>query len=72
MSGETEEASALTFEPPKDDELGAQTVVTTLTPDAKVRSSYEKGTGDVVFIDNRATVIRAQGQNEEIKLIIQL
>ena len=72
VSGETEEASALTFEPPKDDELGAQTVVTTLTPDSKVRSSYEKGTGDVVFIDNRATVIRAQGQNEEIKLIIQL
>jgi len=26
----------------------------------------------VVFIDNRSTVTRAEGQNEELKLIIQL
>mgnify|MGYP003131940275 CR=1 FL=1 len=72
VSGETSEASALTFEPPKDDTLGAQTVTTSLTPDAKFASTYQKGTGEVVFIDNRSTVTRAEGQNEELKLIIQL
>ena len=72
VSGETSEASAITFEAPKDDTLGAQTVTTSLTPDAKFTSTYQKGTGDVVFIDNRSTVTRAEGQNEELKLIIQL
>ena len=72
VSGETIEASDLTFEPPKDDTLGAQTVTTSLTPDAKYESSYQQGTGDVVFIDNRGTIVRAEGQNEELKLVIQL
>jgi len=72
VSGETAEASDLTFEPPKDDTLGGQTVTTSLTPDAKYESSYQQGTGDVVFIDNRGTIVRAEGQNEELKLVIQL
>ncbi len=72
VSGETAEASDITFEPPKDDTLGAQTVTTSLTPNAKYESSYQQGTGDVVFIDNRGAIIRAEGQNEELKLVIQL
>lgn len=70
------DATDLSFEPPKDDTLGAQTVsavsVGDLTPDAKYESSYQQGTGEVVFIDNRGAIIRAEGQNEELKLVIQL
>ena len=72
VSSETSEATAITFEPPKDDTLGASTVTTTLVPDNNYEGSYEQGTGDVVFIDNRATITREEGQNEELKLIIQL
>ena len=72
VSSETSEATAITFSPPKDDTLGASTVTTTLIPDNNYEGSYEQGTGDVVFIDNRATITREEGQNEELKLIIQL
>lgn len=72
VSSETDEASALTFEPPKDDTLGASTVTTSLIPNNNYEGSYEQGTGEVVFIDNRATITREEGQNEELKLIIQL
>ena len=72
VSSETDIATALTFNPPKDDELGASPVVTSLIPSTRVQSTYKQGSGDVVFIDNRATITRAEGQNEELKLIIQL
>jgi hypothetical protein len=72
VSSVTDEASAITFEPPKDDTLGAATVTTSLIPDNNYEGSYEQGTGEVVFIDNRATITREEGQNEELKLIIQL
>ena len=70
------EATDLSFEPPKDDATSAQTVsavtVGDLTPNAKYESSYQQGTGEVVFIQNRGSVSRAEGQNEELKLVIQL
>ena len=72
VSSVTDEASALSFEPPKDDTLGAATVTTSLIPDNNYEGTYEQGTGEVVFIDNRATITREEGQNEELKLIIQL
>ena len=72
VSSETNEATAITFEPPKDDTLGASTVTTTLIPNNNYEGPYEQGTGDVVFIDNRATITREEGQNEQLKLIIQL
>ena len=77
VSSETDEATALSFAPPKDDSLGASTVDETtsglsLTPDNNYEGPYSQGTGDVVFIDNRATITREEGQNEELKLIIQL
>lgn len=34
--------------------------------------AYVPGTGKVVFQDNRSPVYRAEGQNEEVKLVIQL
>ena len=34
--------------------------------------AYAHGTGKVLFQDNRAPVYRAEGQNEEVKLVIQL
>ena len=33
---------------------------------------YDRSSGEVIFIDNRGAVTREQGQNEEIKIIIQL
>ncbi len=77
VSSETDEATAISFEPPKDDSLGASTVNEastglSLTPDSNYEGPYSQGTGDVVFIDNRATITREEGQNEELKLIIQL
>lgn len=35
-------------------------------------NKYDRSTGEVLFIDNRGAVTREQGQNEEIKIIIQL
>jgi hypothetical protein len=77
VSSETDGATAISFEPPKDDTLGSTTVDEastglTLIPNANYEGSYSQGTGDVVFIDNRATITREEGQNEELKLIIQL
>lgn len=43
---------------------GPATVVT--------NSDYDKNTGDILFIDNRGPIKRESGQNEEIKIIIQL
>jgi hypothetical protein len=34
--------------------------------------NYDKNTGDILFIDNRGPLKRENGQNEEIKIIIQL
>jgi hypothetical protein len=33
---------------------------------------YKRGTGEVLFLDNRSGIQREEGQNEELKLIIQL
>ena len=35
-------------------------------------NEYVPGSGDVIFIENRKPIIRAQSQTEEIKIIIQL
>lgn len=37
-----------------------------------VNEGYSMHTGDIIFEDNRAGIARAEGQNEELKLVIQL
>jgi len=41
------------------------------THSAKVTAEYIANTGDVVFIENRKAITRAESQTEEIKIIIQ-
>lgn len=48
-------------------------VNTELVPKAKSAPEYYRGgTGQILFMDNRAAITRQEGQNEELKLIIQL
>jgi len=42
------------------------------TPSSITSSTYDPHTGDVVFLENRAQIIRSADQNEELKIIIQL
>lgn len=52
---------------------GTGTVDTGLIPQAIFAAEdYQRGTGEVLFIDNRSSVFRSPGQNEEVKLVIQL
>jgi hypothetical protein len=37
-----------------------------------LNNEYVPGTGEVIFIENRKPIVRAQSQTEEIKIIIQL
>ena len=39
---------------------------------AKSNNEYTPGSGDLIFIENRKAIVRAQSQTEEIKIIIQL
>lgn len=64
--------TALTFTAPNDPaevatSLGGIEVATVV-----YSLDYKEGTGDVLFLDNRSPIARAEGQNEELKLIIQL
>lgn len=45
---------------------------TTVNPTNITATSYDHGSGEVLFIDNRASITRSEDQNEEIKIIIQL
>jgi len=48
-------------------------VATTLPPREVVHSTgYLHNSGEIVFQDNRNVIIRGEGQNEELKLVIQL
>jgi len=40
--------------------------------DSFVLSEYKPGTGTILFEDNRGGILREEGQNEELKIIIQL
>lgn len=46
--------------------------VDTATIPTLILDKYQKGTGKVLFIENRSPITQAPGQNEEIKLVIQL
>jgi len=59
----------LTFESP-DGQTSGQYTGTTL--EGLYEPSYERDTGTVMFLDNRSGIQREEGQNEELKLIIQL
>lgn len=48
------------------------TVNTSILPTEITIPTFKPGTGEVIFIDNRATINRAEDQNEELKIIIQL
>ena len=39
---------------------------------AKSSNEYTPGSGEVIFVENRKAIVRAQSQTEEIKIIIQL
>lgn len=45
---------------------------TTINPTNITATAYDHGSGEVLFIDNRASITRSEDQNEEIKIIIQL
>lgn len=65
--------SSLTFNPPPGINLSPIVINDVSGPgDNFDGEGYIQGTGTVMFTDNRASVTRAEGQNEELKVIIQL
>jgi hypothetical protein len=65
--------SPLTFFPPSGVDLSPIIITDIDLPgDNFEGEGYKADTGTVMFTDNRGTVIRAEGQNEELKVIIQL
>lgn len=65
--------SALIFNPPPGVNLSAITINDVTGPgDNFDGEGYIQGTGTVMFTDNRASITRSEGQNEELKVIIQL
>lgn len=64
---------SLTFVEPSD--IDVNTTLTLTTGQYVLNSSdslFDTTTGEILFIDNRGAVTREAGQNEEIKIIIQL
>lgn len=59
----------LTFESPDGQTVGQYTGTTL---EGLYEPSYQRDTGTVLFLDNRSGIQREEGQNEELKLIIQL
>jgi hypothetical protein len=59
----------LTFQSPDGQTIGQYTGTTL---EGLYEPSYERDTGTVLFLDNRSGIQREEGQNEELKLIIQL
>lgn len=59
----------LTFQSP-DSQVVGQYTGTTIKE--LFEPSYERDSGSVLFLDNRSGIQREEGQNEELKLIIQL
>lgn len=67
-----DDSSSLTFIPPSDVSSDDITISAPDTYDQSDSVGYSKTSGDILFIDNRGAVLREEGQNEELKIIIQL
>lgn len=67
-----DDSSDLTFVPPADVSSDNIVISAPETFNQSDSTGYSTNSGDILFIDNRGAVLREEGQNEELKIIIQL